>query len=75
MTVSEQNTLKQIRQRKKEEIHKIFPRRPLHASLEESEEDECLIEWLQQKRIAAPKFLATAIQTAVLEELLEELEQ
>ena len=72
-------TLKQIRQRKKEEIHKIFQRRPLHASLEEKEEDECLIEWLQQKQQNNEKRIINCYNKKLIREeydgLLEELEE
>lgn len=43
-------TLKQIRQKKREEISEIFPRRPKHADLTEREDDECIKEWLIQIR-------------------------
>lgn len=68
-------TLKEIRQKKKEEIRKIFPARSESAFLTEDEEDECLTEWLTHKRQNLP-FKASLQNTGKLElidELLEEL--
>ena len=49
-------TLKQIRQKKREKLHKIFIRRPVFVSLNEKDENECLRLWLQQKQKELPKY-------------------